>query len=76
MLRAALEELRPKLQTLPGAVEGVDWEGKREERRAYIDGRVRRVVGNMGGERGGAGGPRVGREEVEVIESVLAEGLR
>lgn len=75
-LRAALEQLRPKLQSLQGAVEGVDWEGKREERRAYIEGRVRRVVGKIGGERDRTGGPRVERDEVEGIESIVSGGLR
>lgn len=28
----------------------MDWEGRREERRRYIEGRVRRVVGKDGGE--------------------------
>ena len=54
----------------------MDWEGKREERRAYIESRVRKVVG-MGGvgemERRGKG-ERVGVEDVEGIEGV-ARGM-
>lgn len=50
----------------------MDWESRREERRAYIEGRVRKVVGEAGG---GAdvGGVRVGREEVRDLEGVVGE---
>lgn len=71
-LRAQLEALRPKLQSLQGVVEGVDWEGKREERRAYIEGRVRKVVGKTGGESRG----RIGREEVDGMEGIVGGALR
>lgn len=54
----------------------VDWEGKREERRAYIEGGARRIVGGSAGEE--VGGERSGREEVEGLESVVGgmEGVR
>ncbi len=71
-LKAQLEALRPKLQSLQGVVEGVDWEGKREERRAYIEGRVRKVVGKTAGE----GQGRIGREEVEGMEGIVSGALR
>ncbi|KAL8713433.1 MAG: hypothetical protein Q9225_006777 [Loekoesia sp. 1 TL-2023] len=73
-LREALEELKPRLKTLPEKIGGVDWESRREERRAYIEGRVRKVVDGMG-EGGGNGdgirGARVGREEVRDLEGVV-----
>jgi hypothetical protein len=53
-------------------VEGVDWEGKREERRAYIEGRARKVVGKGGGE----GWGRIGREDVEGIEEIVSGALQ
>lgn len=71
-LRAQLEALRPKLQSLQGVVEGIDFEGKREERRAYIEGRARKIVGKTGGE----GRGRIGREEVEGMEGIVGGALR
>lgn len=47
----------------------MNWEGKREERRRYIEGRVRRVVG--GGEGGREVGGGVGEEEVRGLEGVV-----
>ncbi|KAL8809626.1 MAG: hypothetical protein Q9200_003261, partial [Gallowayella weberi] len=66
-------ELKPRLKTLPEKIGDVDWESHREERRAYIEGRVRRVVGagEVGGEIDGVKGPRVGREEVGDLEGVV-----
>ncbi|KAL8736906.1 MAG: hypothetical protein Q9181_002202, partial [Wetmoreana brouardii] len=37
-LRQALVELKPRLRTLPEKIGDVDWESRREERRAYIEG--------------------------------------
>ncbi|KAI4278661.1 MAG: hypothetical protein L6R38_005190 [Xanthoria sp. 2 TBL-2021] len=71
-LRQALEELRPRLKTLPEKIGDVDWESRREERRAYIEGRVRKIVGEAG--RGDdVGGVKVGREEVRDLEGVVGE---
>ncbi|KAL8980201.1 MAG: hypothetical protein Q9205_004655 [Flavoplaca limonia] len=71
-LRQALEELKPRLKTLPEKIGDVDWESRREERRAYIEGRVRKIVGENG--RGDeVGGVKVGREEVRDLESVVGE---
>lgn len=50
----------------------MDWEGKREERRAYIEGRARTVVGKGEGE----GWGRIGREDVEGIEEIVSGALR
>lgn len=51
-----------------------DWEGEREQRRAYIESRVRRVVGT-GREDGEAVGSEMrARDEVEGLEAVV-EGL-
>ena len=67
-----MAELRPKIRELKEGPSGkVDWEGKREERRAYIENRVRRVVGT-GTEGGEAiGGEMRQREEVEGWEAVV-----
>lgn len=59
---------------MPEKVGDVDWESRREERRAYIEGRVRKVVDGLGA--GGADGNemkgvRVGREEVSDLEGVI-----
>ncbi|KAL8825981.1 MAG: hypothetical protein Q9191_004078 [Dirinaria sp. TL-2023a] len=76
-LRAHLAALRPKLQTLPEALDSVDWEGRREERRAYVEGRVRRIVEKGGGSSGEElervvdREGRVGREEVEGLERIV-----
>lgn len=45
----------------------MDWEGRREERRRYVEGRVRRVVGKEGGEVVGGRG----EEEVRGLEGVV-----
>lgn len=45
----------------------MDWEGRREERRRYVEGRVRRVVGTEGGEVVGGRG----EEEVRGLEGVV-----
>ncbi|KAI4118201.1 MAG: hypothetical protein LQ338_007442 [Usnochroma carphineum] len=74
-LRQALAELKPRLKSLPEKIGDVDWESRREERRAYIEGRVRKVVDGLGGGGGGDGdgmkGVRVGREEVRDLEGVV-----
>lgn len=76
-LRAHLDALRPKLRVLPEALDNVDWEGRREERRAYIEGRVRKVVERFGGSTGEElervvdGGGRVGKEDVEGLERIV-----
>ena len=76
-LRAHLGALRPKLQTLPEALDHIDWEGRREERRAYVEGRVRRAVERGGGSSGEElgrvvdGEGRVEREEVEGLERIV-----
>lgn len=53
----------------------MDWESRREERRAYIEGRVRKVFDGVGGGGGGDGdgmkGIKVGREEVRDLEQVV-----
>ena len=56
----------------------MDWESRREERRRYIEGRVRRVVGGGGGGReaediweGPEKGIKVGREEIRDLEGVV-----
>ena len=80
ILRQHLEVLRPKLQTLPNAIGNVDWDSKREERRAYLESRVRKVVGSgtsgeeerLAAMRGDTG--RVGLDEVRGVERV-ARGM-
>ncbi len=68
-----MDELRPKLEDLRRGGVKVDWESRREERRAYIEGRVRKIVGE-GAEGEEVGGTRVGLEEAVGLEKVL-EGL-
>ncbi len=70
-LRQALEELKPRLTSLPEKIGDVDWESRREERRAYIEARVRKVVGSGGGDGDAIKGVRVGREEVRDLEGVV-----
>ncbi|KAL9613007.1 MAG: hypothetical protein Q9167_002440 [Letrouitia subvulpina] len=69
-LREAVATLRPKLRTLPEKIGDVDWESSREERRNYIEDRVRKVVGKGVGEN--PPGPRKGLEEVRGLESLTA----
>lgn len=69
-----MDELRPKLENLRRGGVKVDWEGRREERRAYIEGRVRKIIGE-GAEGEEVGGMRVGLEEAMSLEKVL-ESLR
>ena len=55
-----------------GARDKVDWESRREERRAYIEAGTKNVVirrGTVEGEEFGGG--RRGREEVEGLEGVV-----
>lgn len=57
----------------------VDWEGKREERRAYIESGVRKVVGNGREDVEGVGGEMRARDEIEGLEAVvggLGQGSR
>lgn len=54
-----------------GAGGNVDWESRREERRAYIESAARRVVGKGGVAGEDVGGERRGKEEVEGLEGVL-----
>lgn len=69
-----MDELRPKLENLRQGNVKVDWESRREDRRAYIEGRVRKIVGE-GAEGEEVGGTRVGLEEAVSLEKVV-EGLR
>lgn len=66
-----MEELKPRLTSLPEKIGDVDWESRREERRAYIEARVRKVVGSGGGDGDAIKGVRVGREEVRDLEGVV-----
>ncbi|KAL8993355.1 MAG: hypothetical protein Q9169_006407 [Polycauliona sp. 2 TL-2023] len=69
-LRQALEELKPRLKTLPEKIGDVDWDSRREERRAYVEGRMRKIVGETGRE-DEFGGVKVGREEVKDLEGLV-----
>ena len=77
-LKQLVADLRPKLDKLKDAkVADVDWKSKKEERRQYIESGVRRVVGKGGFGNGeseleGMAGERRGREDVEVLEAVMA----
>ena len=54
-----------------GPVRKVDWESKREERRAYIEGGARRIVGKGTIEGEEVSGERRGREEMEGLEGLI-----
>lgn len=54
-----------------GAGQKIDWESRREERRAYIEGGVRRIVGKGAAEGEETGGERRGRDEVEGLEKLV-----
>lgn len=69
-----MDELRPKLENLRQGGVRVDWESRREERRAYIEGSVRKIIGE-GAEGEEVGGTRVGLREAMGLEEVV-EGLR
>ena len=70
-----MADLRPKMQEInEGPIGKVDWEGKREERRAYIESGVRRVVGTGRDDGEAVGGELRARDEVEGLEAVV-EGM-
>lgn len=57
-----------------GAGEKVDWDSRREERRAYIEAGTRNVVGKRGAVEGDeVGGEKRAREEVEGLEGLVRE---
>ena len=67
-----MADLRPKMQELKDGPGGrVDWEGSREERRAYIESGVRRVVGSAREDGEAVGGEMRARDEVEGLEAVV-----
>lgn len=83
-LKELVATLRPHIASLPSAtLDGGEAGRKREERRAYIDGRVKRGLEKKGlpsevdGEHGGDGvvmgalGRKVGRDEVRSLEQVV-----
>ena len=49
----------------------IDRDGKREERRAYIESGVRRVVGSGREDGEGVGGELRARDEIEGLEAVV-----
>ncbi|CAD6575085.1 MAG: hypothetical protein ASARMPREDX12_007085 [Alectoria sarmentosa] len=73
-LRKLVAELRPKMQEVKeGLGSKVDGEGKREERRAYIESGVRRVVGTGREDGEAVGGEMRARDEVEGLEAVVGD---
>lgn len=67
-----MAELRPKMLEIRNGPGGkVNWEGKREERRAYIESGVRRVVGTGREDGETVGGEVRTRDEVEGLEAVV-----
>lgn len=75
-----MAELRPKMRELKERPSGkFDLDGKREERRAYIENRVRRVVGSGRQDGEAVGGELRTRDEIEGLEDVvgrLGQGSR
>ena len=67
-----MAELRPKMRELKEGPSGkVVSDGKREERRAYIESRVRRVVGSGREDGEAVGGELRTRDEIEELEDVV-----
>ena len=77
-----MASLRPKLKSLPGALENVDWDSGREERRRYIESRTRRFLDERKGELGDGGegavegGRRRGADELASLEGIVGVGER
>ena len=75
-----MAELRPKMRELKEGPSGkVDLDGKREERRTYIESRVRRVIGNGREDGEAVGGELRTRDDIEGLEDVvgrLGQGSR
>lgn len=74
-LRAVLTQLRPKLMTLSAAsTQTGEPDPKREERRQYIDSRIRLHLersGELGNSEGVLRDRRIDEKEVQALESVI-----
>ena len=67
-------ELRPRMRELgEGAGGNVNWDEKREERRAYIESGARRIVGSRRDDGEGVGGELRARDEIEGLEAVVGD---
>ena len=71
-LRAMLASLRPKLRSLPPTNMQIESDGKREERRWYIEERTKMQVDSFGGNTNVVKGRSVDAEDVEALEKVVA----
>ncbi|KKA17880.1 MIND kinetochore complex component Mtw1 [Rasamsonia emersonii CBS 393.64] len=74
-LRSMLNQLRPKLSTLPKSVDEMDLDSKKDERREYIESRVRLHLERAGEPALGDGnsvvaGRKIKRSEAQAIENV------
>ncbi|KAL2006835.1 hypothetical protein VTN00DRAFT_9503 [Thermoascus crustaceus] len=74
-LRATLEQLRPKLATLPKSADEMELDAKKEERRQYIESRIRLHLERAGELAMGEGntvvaGRRIRGSEAQALESV------
>lgn len=74
-LRAMLEQLRPKLATLPKSADEMELDAKKEERRQYIESRIRLHLERAGELAMGEGntvvaGRRIRGSEAQALESV------
>ena len=69
-----MAELRPKMRELrEGAGGKVNWDERREERRAYIESGARRIVGNRREDGEAVGGELRARDEIEGLEAVIGD---
>jgi kinetochore protein Mis12/MTW1 len=76
-LRATLKYLRPKLSTLPKSAEDMDLDSIRDERREYIESRIRMHLERagevpMGDGHGIIAGRRIGGTEAQALETVAS----
>lgn len=74
-LRAMLEQLRPKLATLPRSIDEMDLDAKKDERREYIESRIRLHLERAGELAMGDGNTvvasrKIRRSEAQALESV------
>ena len=75
-LQATLENLRPKLASLPGSGEAMETKSKRDERKAYIESRIRLHLERAGQlAMGDDGNPVVAGRRIDISEAHALENV-